>query len=68
MGGDYLLLLIKKGRGNNVLPSRPTIMAIQVVDFLISTKVRLRRMEHLHKEEIICPELYFRAKTKGLDF
>ena len=25
MGGDYLLLLIKKGRGNNVLPSRPTI-------------------------------------------
>ena len=38
---------------------RIKIKSVYVKDFLISTKVRLKRVEHLHSEEIFSCELYF---------
>ena len=38
---------------------RIKIKSVHVVDFLISTKVRPKRLEHLHSEGIIFSELYF---------
>ena len=38
---------------------RIKIKSVYVKDFLISTKVRLKRVEHLQSEEIFSCELYF---------
>ena len=39
---------------------RIKIKSVYVKDFLISTKVRLKRMEHLHQKEIFSWDPYFR--------
>ena len=44
---------------------RIKIKSVYVKDFLISTKVRLKRMEHLHSEEFFSCELYFRTHPKS---
>ena len=38
---------------------RIKIKSVYVKDFLISKKVRLKKMEHLQNEEIFSCELYF---------
>ena len=44
---------------------RIKIKSVYVKDFLISTKVRLKKVEHLHSEEIFSCELYFSSSDAG---
>ena len=50
---------------SNIL--RIKIKSVYVKDFLISTKVRLKRVEHLHGEEPISSEPTFRIDTERGD-